>query len=195
VNKNQKPSYNTIRLTLKDRAYPTILLERLGEKAPEMLTAIGPIELLAKRKTAIFCSARTPGEAILRAHDMARRLRDEGSTVISGFHSPIEKECLSILLRGKQPIIICPARAIERMRIPTECRPAFDAGRILFLSPFIDKPRRVDRESALYRNEMVAALADAVYLAHVQPGGDAERLLSLLRKWEVGRREVGHLIY
>lgn len=53
------------------RAYPTVLLDRLGEKAPETLTAIGPVEYLAHRKTAIFCSTRTPGEAILRAHDMA----------------------------------------------------------------------------------------------------------------------------
>ncbi|MFH0787252.1 MAG: hypothetical protein V2B13_06505 [Pseudomonadota bacterium] len=83
--------------------------------------------------------------------------------------------------------IICPARAIDTMRIPAECRPAFDAGRILFLSPFAEKPRRLDRQSALYRNEMVAALADEVYLAHVQPGGDTGRLLSLLRKWEVSR--------
>ena len=161
----KRPSYGTLRVSRSDGSYPTALLDRLGEKAPETLTAIGPIELLANRKTAIFCSARTPGEAIMRAHDLARRLRDEGSTVISGFHSPIEKEGLSILLRGKQPIIICPARAIERMRIPNECRHAFDAGRILFLSPFIEKPKRVDRESSLVHNEMVAALADAVYLA------------------------------
>jgi predicted Rossmann fold nucleotide-binding protein DprA/Smf involved in DNA uptake len=184
---SEKRSYGTLRLPRSDGSYPTILLERLREKGPETLTAIGPIELLANRKTALFCSARTPGEAILRAHDMARRLRDEGTTVISGFHSPIEKECLSILLRGKQPIIICLARAIERMRIPTQCRTAFDAGRILFSSPFTEKPKRVDRESALYRNEVVAALADAVYLAHVQPGGETERILTLLEKWKVER--------
>jgi predicted Rossmann fold nucleotide-binding protein DprA/Smf involved in DNA uptake len=185
VNKGQKPSNSALRLARSDSAYPTSLLDRLREKAPKTLTAIGPIEYLAHRKTAFFCSARTPGEAILRAHDLARRLRDGGTTVISGFHSPIEKECLSILLRGKQPIIICPARAIEGMRIPTECRQAFDAGRILYLSPFVEKPRRVDRDSALYRNEIVAALADSVYLAHVQPGGDTERLSSLIRKWEL----------
>ncbi len=185
MNKGQKRSNSALRLAKRDSAYPAVLLDRLGEKAPETLTAIGPIEYLANRKTALFCSARTPGEAILRAHDMARRLRDQGKTVISGFHSPIEKECLSILLRGEQPIIICPARAIEGMRIPTECRPAFDAGRILYLSPFVEKPRRVERDSALYRNEIVAALADAVYLAHVQPGGDIDRLLLPLRKWGV----------
>ncbi|MEW6186879.1 MAG: hypothetical protein AB1585_14185 [Thermodesulfobacteriota bacterium] len=143
------------------------------------------MEFLSHFKTALFCSVRTSGEAILQVHDMARRLRDEGKTVISGFHSPIEKECLSILLRGQQPIIICPARAIEGMRIPVECRPAFDAGRILYLSPFTEKPRRVDRDSALYRNEIVAALADSVYLAHVQPGGDTANILLLLKKWGV----------
>ena len=172
-------------LTSADTNWPASLAERMGSSAPPALQVIGPVALLARRKTALFCSARTPGDVILRAHDTARRLRDQGMTVISGFHSPIEKECLRILLRGKQPIIICPARAIEGMRIPAECRQAFDDGRILFLSPFIEKPRRVDRDSALYRNEIVAALADSVYLAHVQPGGDTERLLSLSRKWDL----------
>lgn len=162
--------------------YPETLISRLGESAPAALTAIGPVELLANRKTAFFCSARAPGEAILQAHDMARRLRDQGITVISGFHSPIEKECLRILLRGNQPIIICPGRAIEGMRIPVACQPAFDAGRILYLSPFIEKPRRVNRESAIYRNEVVAALADEVYFAHVQLGGETERLFLLIQK-------------
>ena len=185
MNKKTKQPHVALRLIRSDGAFPAILLGRLGEKAPETLTAIGPVEFLVKPKTALFCSAHTPGEAILQAHDMARRLRDEGTTVISGFHSPIEKECLSILLRGKQPIIICPARAIEGMRIPVECRPAFDAGRILYLSPFTEKPRRVDRDSALYRNEIVAALADAAYLAHVQPGGDTDRIALFFKNWGI----------
>ena len=149
------------------------------------LQAIGPVALLAHRKTTLFCSARTPGDAILRAHDAARRLRDEGVTVISGFHSPIEKECLRILLRGKQPIIVCPARAIETMRIPTECRAAFEAGRVLFLSPFTKEPKRVTKESALRRNEVAAALADEVFIAHVTPGGQTERMAEMLKQWRV----------
>jgi hypothetical protein len=71
------------------------------------------------------------------------------------------------------------------MRILAECRPAFETGRILFLSPFVEKPRRVDRNSALYRNEIVAAMADSVYLAHVQPGGDTDRLALFLKKWGI----------
>ncbi|MBI5606689.1 MAG: hypothetical protein HY879_25440 [Deltaproteobacteria bacterium] len=93
MNKNKKLSHDAQLLARSHRTYPAILLDRLREKAPETLTAIGPIELLVHRKTAIFCSARTPGDAILCAHDVARHLRDEGETVISGFHSPIEEEC------------------------------------------------------------------------------------------------------
>ena len=168
-----------------DAFWPKFLTARLGKDAPRVLHAIGPVALLAARRTALFCSARTPGDAILRAHDAARRMREEGVTVISGFHSPIEKECLRILLRGKQPIIVCPARAIETMRIPTEYRAAFDAERVLFLSPFTKQPKRVTQDSALRRNEVVAALADEAYIAHVTVGGQAEEISEILARWGV----------
>ena len=168
-----------------DALWPKTLTERLGSSAPTALQAIGPVALLAARRTALFCSARTPGDAILRAHDVARRMRDEGVTVISGFHSPIKKDCLRILLRGTQPIIVCPARAIEGMRIPPECRAAFEGDRLLFLSPFTEQPRRVTQVSALRRNEVVAALADEVFIAHITPGGRTERMAEMLRGWGV----------
>lgn len=176
---------NSARLKPNDTHWPKSLTERLGASAPAALKAIGPLALLATRRTALFCSARTPGDAILRAHDTARQLRDEGITVISGFHSPIEKDCLRILLRGKQPIIVCPGRAVEGMRIPPECRAAFEAGRLLFLSPFTEQPKRVTKESALRRNAVVAALADEVFIAHITPGGQTEDLARMLKGWRV----------
>lgn len=183
MDKDRKPPSVAQRIARNDLLYPGILLARLGENAPAVLAAVGPAALLAQRRTALFCSARAPGDAILRAHDAARRMRDEGVTVIGGFHSPIEKECLRILLRGKQPIIICLARAIETMRIPPECRAAFDVGRILFLSPFTDQPKRVTKDSALRRNEVVAALADEAYIAHVSPGGRTARIVEMVLGW------------
>ena len=164
---------------------PTESSRRLGDSAPPTLHSVGPATLLVPRKTALFCSARAPGAAILRAHDAARRLRDEGATVISGFHSPLEKECLRILLRGTQPIIICLARAMPQKLVLGECRPAFQAGRILYISPFETTPLRVTRASAIRRNEVVAALADEAFIAHIEPGGETERLAGKLREWGV----------
>ena len=68
---------------------------------------------------------------------------------------------------------------------PAQCRAAFEAGRLLFLSPFTERPRRVAQGSALRRNEVVAALADAVFIAHITPGGRTERMAEMLRRWGV----------
>jgi predicted Rossmann fold nucleotide-binding protein DprA/Smf involved in DNA uptake len=168
-----------------DSTWTRRLAMRLGATAPAALYAVGPTSLLSSRRTGLFCSEHTSGEAILRAHDAARRMRDEGVTVISGFHSSIERQCLNVLLRGEQPIVICPARAIDSIRIPTECRIAFNAGRILFLSPFTRQPKRVTKDSALRRNEVVAALADDAYIAHVVSGGKTDQIVKRLQEWEV----------
>ena len=143
------------------------------------------MQLLCNPRTALFCSARTPADAIRRSRAAAKRMREDGKTVISGFHSTIEKECLQILLRGNQPIIICPARAIEEMRIPGDCRAALDAGRLLLPSPFIEDPLRATRESAILRNEFVAALADSFYIAHMTSGGETARIAGMLNRWGV----------
>ena len=103
-------AFEVVAVTRTHPDWPTHLTKRLGSTAPATLKALGNVGLLRNRKVALFCSAHTPGDAILRAHDAARRMRDEGVTVISGFHSPIEKECLRILLRGKQPSSALHAR-------------------------------------------------------------------------------------
>jgi predicted Rossmann fold nucleotide-binding protein DprA/Smf involved in DNA uptake len=162
-------------LSKGDAGYPAILLTRLGSAAPATLTALGNLDLLSLPMTALFCSARCPGSAILAAYDQSAVWRDTGRCIISGFHSPVEQECLRILLRGKQPIIICPARSLPK-RIPPEWRQPLADGRLLVLSAFPDTETRVTADLARRRNEFVAALADEVYFAHITPAGEMERL-------------------
>ncbi|MBA3707606.1 MAG: hypothetical protein H0W83_02155, partial [Planctomycetes bacterium] len=64
-----------------------------------------------------------------------------GVAVIGGFHSPMEQECLALLLKGRQPIVICPARGIDEMRLAIAWREAISAGRLLVISPFEPKDR------------------------------------------------------
>jgi len=145
------------------------------------------VEILGAHKVGLFCSVRCPGDAILGAYDAARKLRDEGITVISGFHSPVEKECLRILLRGKQPIIICLARSLGRLRLPAEWRQAMASGRLLLLSRF-EKSHRADKNTARRRNELVAALSDEVLIIHAEPGGRIEHITMLVDRWSIPRR-------
>jgi len=169
--------------------WPSNLGNRLGRAAPSYLQTIGNLEVLAGHKLGLFCSVRCPGDAILAAYNAARKLRDEGVTVVSGFHSPVEKECLRILLRGRQPIIICLARAVEKIRLPLDWRRALETGRLLLLSPFEKRPRRPTTESSHQRNELVAALSDEVLIIHADAGGSIERISKLFERWSIPRRK------
>ncbi len=177
-------------LTPADNSWPHQLDGRLGNDAPSRLWTIGNMEILAEQKVGLFCSVRCPGNAIIAAHDAARKLREDGITVISGFQSPVEKECLGILLRGKQPIIICLARALVKIRVPSEWRKPLDFGRLLILSPFEKRPRRPTTESARQRNELVAALSDEILIIYAAPGGQIEQVSELVDRWRIPRRNL-----
>ena len=154
---------------------PALRSSSLTPPCPQ-LWAIGHLDILTTRLVGLFCSTKCPGNIIVQTYDLARALRDAGISVISGFHSPMEQECLDLLLRGRQPLVICPARSIAHMRIPDGWRTPLAEGRLLVLSLFAAPHRRPTGGLAEQRNRLVAALADAVVIAHASPGSKIDRL-------------------
>ena len=149
---------------------------RIGLNAllPPETAYLGNLRLLDEPLTALFCSNRCPGDLILKTYDLAIAMRDAGVPVIGGFQTPMERECLRLLLRGSQPVVICLARGIDNMRAPRDWRPALDEGRLLALSPFPATVRRPTAELAAQRNNLVASLASRVFIAHAAPGSKTE---------------------
>ncbi|MHB8095982.1 MAG: DNA-processing protein DprA [Candidatus Aminicenantales bacterium] len=166
-----------------DAEYPSSLRNGPGENAPERIHAIGDPDILRKPSLGLFCSVRCPGNLILKTYDLARELRDAGVTVISGFHSPMEKECLVLLLQGKQLVIWCPARRLATKRIPKEYSKSLSDGRLLMLSPFETKVKRATVEIAGIRNDFVAALANMIFVAYAVPGGKTEAFCRKILRW------------
>lgn len=138
------------------------------------IASLGNREILNGPLVAFFCSQQCPGRIILKTFELARQWRDAGVTVVGGFHAPMEQEVLAILLRGAQPVVVCPGRSVVGMRVPREWRVALDAGRLLVVSPFEPTVRRVTAETALRRNRFVAGLAQRVFVAYAAPGGQME---------------------
>lgn len=147
-------------ITLGSDAYPLRIRQRLRDDAPAELYALGNMDILKTPTLALLCSVRCPGSVILRTYDLAVALRERGITVVSGFHSPMEKECLRLLLRGSQPIIICPARGTGNLRLLREWQEPLASGRLLILSPFPDAQRRPTAAAASSRNQPLLALDD-----------------------------------
>lgn len=126
---------------------------------------------------------KCPGNLILKTHDFVHHLLENDIAIISGFHSPVEKECLRILLRGEKPIIICPARSLSKMRIPAEWMKAINEQRLLLISPFVEKFRRIDKKLAVLRNQFVAALADEVFISHASKESKTIEFVQELVNW------------
>jgi len=164
-------------------SYPKEARLFLADRAPGAIAALGNLEVLQTKKLALFCSVRCPGKLILATHDFCQELRNESVTVVGGFHSPVERECLSILLRGAGRIIICPARGLEGIRMRAGLKGAMDQGRMLFLSPFKAHQRRATAQMAVYRNRFVAAVAGAIFVAHARPTGKTEQFCREVRGW------------
>jgi predicted Rossmann fold nucleotide-binding protein DprA/Smf involved in DNA uptake len=159
------------RIEQGDGAYPTVLLDRLGDAATCCLYAMGDTAILRNRLLGLVCSIQCPGSIVIQTLDAIRALRDAGVAVIGGFHSPMEQECLDILLRGDQPVVLCPAKGLAGLRIGQTARRALEKGRLLILSPFDQNIRRTTAAQAVQRNDLVAALACAVWAPHAAPGG------------------------
>jgi hypothetical protein len=46
-----------------------------------------------------------------------QHVRDAGIVMAGGFHSPMEQDCLDFLLRGNQPVVVCPAKGLAHVRL------------------------------------------------------------------------------
>ncbi|MBX7123289.1 MAG: hypothetical protein K1X42_14260 [Opitutaceae bacterium] len=158
-------------------------LRKLDNQTAQLnVWAAGPAHVLNHDKTGFVCSSQCPGGVILKTFDAITAMRDEGRTLIGGFHSPMEWECLGILLRGRQPVIWVPARSIVGMHLKPELQPAFAAGRLLILSPFEPKHKRITGALADARNRFVGAIANRVFVAHAAPASRTLALCEELRQ-------------
>ena len=171
-----------VHLGLADPRYPAALQTHLGHSAPAAIEALGDLHILQRKSLALFCSVKCPGNLIVQTYDLAQKLRREGVTVIGGFHSPMERQCLAILLRSPHPVIVCPARSLPK-RVPPEFRQPLEEGRLLLLSPFAVAVNRADEETARHRNRVVAALADQIFAAYAAPNSNTEFFCREILAW------------
>lgn len=184
------PSDGPQSISLGDAAYSSRISARLGAGAPQSITIVGDPAPLSGPLTAFLCSKETPGATILKAFDQAAAWRDAGRCVISGFHSPLEQQCLDILLRGRQPMVMALARGFGSLRLPSAQRKALDEGRLTIISPFPATEERVSADLARRRNRFIAALAEETVFAYISPRGNLAGLRDEIRCWDISAREL-----
>ncbi len=150
-----------------------------GEKRMmDSLHMLGNRDILQRWKVGLLCSVKCPGAIVLETYDLCQRLRAEGVTVMSGFHAPMEQECMRILLSSPHPHIWCLARGLLQ-RLPdklADSQRAVDEGRLLVVSPFAATVKRITREQARVRNRLVAEMSDVLVVPYAAPSSSMEAL-------------------
>jgi predicted Rossmann fold nucleotide-binding protein DprA/Smf involved in DNA uptake len=175
--------FSPYRIQQGESNYPSSVAKYLLADTPRIITALGNLDILRNNALAVFCSNKCPGNIILKTCDLMRQIREKGSTVISGFHSAVERECVNILLRGRQPVIICPAHGIEGMRIKPEYRKPLEDGRLLILSTFSEKEKHISSDRANERNCFAGAIAASIFIPYAEPSSNTEKLCKILLNW------------
>ena len=125
------------------------------------MSSIGNTDLLDRHLVAFFASCTVTPETESRCLAWAESMCGTDSVVISGFHSPLEKRVLKVLLEHKHPVALFLGRAMYK-RIPAEYQEAIDRGRML-IDTIRDRSRH-SYKSAEIRNWHVADIADEIYM-------------------------------
>lgn len=125
---------------------------------------------------AFISSRRVPSDKLLSIYDWATEIRDKNVTIISGFHSKVEKDVFHFLSKGKQPMKMVLARSMYR-QLPDELKPLVQSGQLEILTLPGISARLSSQETAMRRNRYMIDMADEVVIGYASPGGNLEKLL------------------
>ncbi len=137
---------------------------------------IGNAAILDRPDKVAFLSSRRISPAdVLKCYEWAEKVRDTERCVISGFQSPLEKDVLKFLLRGKVPVILVLARSLWKT-VPEELREPVGQGRLLIVSPVA--ATRASSATAAARNRWILANCTSLVLGSLDPDGNLAKLVS-----------------
>ena len=143
------------------------------------IATLGDASILDLPKVGFLSSRKVPPAAVMKCYDWATEMRDKGVCVMGGFQSPLERDVLTFLLKGKQPVVWVLAHKLwAEKSIPKLYREPIAAGRLLVVSPVAQTATRVDARTATIRNRYILGHSEKIVVAAIDPNGTLSRLVA-----------------
>lgn len=144
------------------------------------MASIGNNSLLDRRKVGFLAGSKIAPLSVFPTLDWASEIATcEDVSIVSGFHSQLERQVLDLLLKGKCGIICVLARSLYS-KVPALFLDAFNADRVLFISPFKMPVARTSRQLCHKRNEYVAFISDELVFSSVGQDSSLHQLTNLV---------------
>lgn len=158
--------------TLNDKEYPRILIDRLQTEAPAFVSYKGNtwiIDHLAGSWAVLGSLGFEDQQKMLMYRQFIEFLAKNQILVVSGFHSPIEKNALQIIANCSGRAIQIQARSLYKMRMLKYLKGIYEKGNMLLISCTSPSAHRPSLELTRKRNIIACALAENVLVLSQNP--------------------------
>lgn len=160
---------------LDEALYPSALRDILSQRAPSVLSYIGNIELLKKKKIAFSGSRKASEKGLWITRDCIKQLAaDKDICIVSGYAAGIDITAhYTALNDGLSTIIVLP-EGISHFTIHKELQPVWDLDRVLVISEFFPNDKWLEGR-AMQRNKTIIGLCDAIVVVEAgEKGGSLD---------------------
>jgi predicted Rossmann fold nucleotide-binding protein DprA/Smf involved in DNA uptake len=140
---------------------PEQVMPLFGRK-PSTLWYLGNTSLLKQPLVGIMSARAGASDLKVRIAELLTQLAGLKAIFIGGWHSPLEKKSLKILLRESAPTIICLAKSVNRFGFFQELKTLLRQDRLLLLTHCSPNAKRISRNASIRRNHLVAGLANVL---------------------------------
>lgn len=151
--------------------------QRIHADIASHLVGVGAPALLAEPLLGLIASRECPGHVLLETLERVPQWVQSGRVIVSGFHSPLEQQVLTSLLRREGRAVKVLARGLRDYRPLPEEREPLEQGRMLVITVCPPTITRTTRATALARNKLVLALASEHVIPFLSDGNPLRPLL------------------
>lgn len=179
-NPHSKFSVNFI--SLLDNYYPYDLKQYLSTNTPPVLSYIGNLDLLNKKKVGFSGSRKVSEKGIFITKDCIEQLSEKDICIVSGYAAGVDHIAhYTALTKDTSTIIVLP-EGIENFRIKKEFKDIWDWDRILVLSEFMPDDKWT-ASRAMVRNNTIIGLSDIIVVIEAgETGGSLDAGLKTIEK-------------
>lgn len=169
-------------VSLLDNNYPEDLKRYLYTNTPSVLSYIGNLNLLNKKKVGFSGSRKVSDKGIAITKDCVEQLSEKDICTVSGYAAGVDHIAhYTTIEQGASTIIVLP-EGIESFRIKKEFKDIWDWDRILVLSEFMPDDKWT-ASRAMLRNNTIIGLSDIVVVVEAgETGGSLDAGLKTIEK-------------
>lgn len=179
---NSKSKFPIDFVSLLDNNYPDDLKQYLSTNTPSVLSYIGNLNLLNKKKVGFSGSRKVSDKGIAITKDCVEQLSEKDICIVSGYAAGVDHIAhYTAIEQGASTIIVLP-EGIESFRIKKEFKDIWDWDRILVLSEFMPDDKWT-ASRAMLRNNTIIGLSDIVVVVEAgETGGSLDAGLKTIER-------------